>query len=92
MTLDWQRTQESGAEALPPARLWLAINTGYADGGSTVVNGLPLSTLQGNTRSGLALTIPLGRQHGLMLSYSTGLTTRIGADFNSVLIGYRYMW
>ena len=72
--------------------LWLAINTGYADGGSTVVNGLPLSTLQGNTRSGLALTIPFGRQHGLMISYSTGLTTRIGADFNSVLIGYRYMW
>ena len=23
LTLNWQRTQESGAEALPPARLWL---------------------------------------------------------------------
>jgi hypothetical protein len=72
--------------------LWLGINTGYADGGSTVVNGQPLSTLQTNTRSGLALSIPLGRQHGLMFSYSTGLTTRIGADFNTVLVGYRYMW
>ena len=72
--------------------LWLAINFGYADGGSTVVNSQPLSTLQTNTRSGLALSIPLGRQHGLMFSYSTGLTTRIGADFDSVIVGYRYMW
>jgi len=72
--------------------LWLGIALGYADGGSTVVDGNPLSTLQENTRTGFTLSIPLGRQHGLAFSYSTGLTTRIGAEFDSLLIAYRYMW
>ncbi len=72
--------------------LWLAVAFGYADGGSTVVDGNPLSDLQENTRTGVTLSIPLGRQHGLAFSYTTGLTTRIGAEFDSLLIAYRYMW
>jgi len=72
--------------------LWLAFALGYADGGNTAVNGTPLSTLQENSRTGLTLSIPLGRQHGLAFSYTTGLTTRIGAEFDSLLIAYRYMW
>jgi len=72
--------------------LWLAVAFGYADGGSTVVDGNPLSDLQENTRTGITLSVPLGRQHGLAFSYATGLTTRIGAEFDSLLIAYRYMW
>lgn len=71
---------------------WLAVSGGFADGGRTTVDEEIRQDLQNNTRSGVVLAYPLGRRQGLVFSWSTGLATRIGADFDSYAVGYQVMW
>ena len=72
--------------------LWFGLNAGFADGGATTINGKPGTEIDGNSRYGLSLGIPLGRRHGVKFAYSTGITTRIGSDFDNYTIAYQYMW
>jgi hypothetical protein len=72
--------------------LWLAVSGGYADGGETTVDEEIRNDLQNNTRSGVALAYPLSRRQGLLFTWSTGLATRIGADFDSYAVAYQVMW
>jgi hypothetical protein len=72
--------------------LWVGVDAGAADGGETFVDGQSTGTIDKNTRYGVTLSVPIDRRQGLKLSVSTGLTTRIGADFTSYGVGYQYMW
>ena len=71
---------------------WLSFNLGYADGGTTSVDGMVQNTLQRNTRAGVTVQYPLSRSQGLRVAFARGVTTRIGADFDSLLIAYQIMW
>ncbi len=71
---------------------WIAVDAGFLDGGTTRINGVVRNTLQRNSRAGLTLVYPLGRQHGVSVAYSRGVTTRIGADFRTFAVAYQYMW
>ena len=71
---------------------WLSFNFGYADGGTTTVDGVVRNTLQRNTRAGFTVQYPLSRRQGLRVAFSRGVSTRVGADFDSLLIGYQFMW
>jgi len=71
---------------------WLAFDAGYANGGTTTVDGTLLNTLQNNSRTGVTLQIPFGRRQGLRIAFNRGLATRIGADFDSFVMGYQFMW
>jgi hypothetical protein len=71
---------------------WLSVNFGYADGGTTTVDGVVRNTLQRNTRAGLTLQYPLSRRQGLRVAFSRGVTTRVGGDFDSLSVGYQIMW
>jgi hypothetical protein len=71
---------------------WASLNMGYANGGTTTVDGVVANTLQNNLRAGVSLQYPFARRHGLRIAFNRGVTTRIGADFDSLVIGYQLMW
>jgi hypothetical protein len=84
-------TQAHVSYTLRP-RLWVAVDGLYTWGGRTSVDGIKRDDLQKNSRVGAALSLPLARRQSLKLSFSSGLTTRIGGDFDTVGIAYQHAW
>jgi hypothetical protein len=72
--------------------LWAAISVGRSDGGETILNGLEKNNLQRNSRFGAALVIPLSIHQSLKLVFTSVVTTRHGADFNTLGLAYQYRW
>jgi hypothetical protein len=72
--------------------LFLGVDVGYGNGGDTIVDGVPKNSPQKNTRLGAVLALPLARRHALKLVYVTGLSTRLGADFDTFQLSYQYRW
>jgi len=72
--------------------LWVALGTGLANGGRTILNDEPRDTLQQNTRLGLVFAYPLSAQQGLRLSFGASLTTTNGSDFRAFGIAYQHAW
>jgi hypothetical protein len=72
--------------------LWASFSYGVANGGETEIDGVPRNNLQRNNRVGVALSLPLARTSSLKFAYTSGLTTRLGADFDSITVGYQYSW
>jgi hypothetical protein len=75
--------------AIRGAGLWAAVSGGYAWGGRSTVNGVANDPLS-NARTSAMLRLPLGPGHGLKLVYINGLTTSIGADFDTFQVAYQY--
>ena len=73
-------------------RLWLAGNATVYTGGRTTVDGVEKADLQRNSRLGLTLAVPVKRRSALKASWSRGLTTRIGGDFQTLALGYQILW
>lgn len=73
-------------------RLWLAADATFYTGGRTTVNGAAKADLQRNSRLGAALALPVGRRSALKVSWATGFTTRIGADFDSIGVAFQTVW
>jgi Putative MetA-pathway of phenol degradation len=72
--------------------VWLSLNYGIANGGETRIDGSAAATLQRNSRLGATFSFPVARANSLKLVWTSGLTTRIGADFDSVGVVYQYTW
>jgi len=72
--------------------VWLALNFGVANGGETRVDGASAATLQRNSRVGATLSLPVARANSLKVVWTSGLTTRVGADFDSLSLVYQYTW
>ena len=72
--------------------LWLALDFGFLDGGTTTIDGIVRNTLQRNSRTGLTFVYPLARKHGLSFAFTSGVTTSTGADYDTFAVGYQYMW
>lgn len=64
----------------------------YLRGGQTTVDGTDRRDLQSKSRLGIALSLPFGRRHNILLKASTGVTTRIGADFDNYGMIYTLMF
>lgn len=73
-------------------RLWLAGDATFYTGGRTTVNGVRKADLQRNSRVGLTLALPVGRRSALKVSWATGFTTRVGADFDSLGVAFQTVW
>jgi hypothetical protein len=56
------------------------------------VNGVKGDNAQTNTRVGATFAIPVQKAWAVKASYSTGIATRFGADFDRVIIGLQYRW
>jgi hypothetical protein len=71
---------------------WWALGVAYGEGGSTRVNGDVRATRQRNWRFGAFLAYALTRHQGLSVSILSGVTQRVGSDFDSIAVGYQYSW
>lgn len=71
---------------------WVSANAGLGAGGRVSVGGAASSDRQQNTRFGATLAYPLNRRSSLKLAWVTGVSTRLGADFDSVILLYQYRW
>ena len=71
---------------------WLAVSFGAGGLGKTILNGEEQDDVQQNTRYGVALAYRVGKYHSLKIAYTSGLSTRYGADFNTILVAYQFMW
>ena len=73
-------------------RLWAAFDATWYSGGTTSVDGVSKANLQRNSRIGLTMSLPLASRQSLKVAYSTGATTRLGADFDTISVGWQMMW
>jgi len=72
--------------------LWLAFSYGLANGGKTRVDGAVTNELQRNDRLGATLVAPVHKSFAIRVVYTSGLSTRSGADFDSIAFGGQYTW
>jgi hypothetical protein len=72
--------------------IWGAVSYGRATGGRTRVAGVETNSLQTNDRLGTTWLIPITRWVAMRVVYTSGLSTRFGADFDSLAIGAQYTW
>jgi hypothetical protein len=71
---------------------WLAVDGGWGSGARANVNGVKADTDQQNARFGATAAYPLTRRASLKLSWISGASTRLGADFDSLVLLYQYRW
>ena len=73
-------------------RLWLAVDGTWYSEGTTSIDGVEKADLQRNSRLGVTASLPIARQQSLKITGSTGATTRIGADFQTVGVAWQLSW
>jgi hypothetical protein len=73
-------------------RLWIAFDSTWYSGGTTIVDGVEKADLQRSSRVGVTTSMPLGRRHSLKFSASSGATTRVGADFTTFAAAWQVSW
>jgi hypothetical protein len=72
--------------------LWMAVDATYFTGGQTTLDGTRKRDLQSNARYGLTVSYPLTADMSIKLAWSTGLTTRVGGDFDTYGAFLQYRW
>ena len=72
--------------------IWASLDANYYTGGKTTVGSVKNADLQRNSRFGVTVVVPLRRQHAVRGSFSTGVVTESGGDFNIVSVSYLYVW
>jgi hypothetical protein len=72
--------------------LWLSLDYTYYTGGDTTIDGQPKDDRQDNSRAGLTLALPVTRQQSLKLSWSRGVSVRIGQNFDALGVSWTYAW
>jgi hypothetical protein len=72
--------------------VWLSVDANYYSGGKTRVGGQVNSDLQRNSRAGVTAVFPIKGGHALRASYSTGIVTESGGDFDNYSLSYIYAW
>jgi hypothetical protein len=73
-------------------RMWAALDFTYYEGGSTTVNGQDKHDRQDNTRAGLTLAVPVTLNQSLKLTWSRGVTTRVGSEFEILGLAWQWFW
>ena len=73
-------------------RYWVAINGTWYSGGRSSINGVDKEDLLSNTRLGATLAIPVGARQSIKIAYSTGATTRTGADFQTITAAWQMLF
>ena len=71
---------------------WFGLNTNFYTGGRTIVNGIPGTIRQNNSRIGGTVAVPVGKGQVLKFAVSRGVITSRGGDFNSFGVSYSYAW
>lgn len=73
-------------------RMWASLDFTYYVGGSTTVDGQKNNDRLDNTRGGLTFAIPLSLNQSVKLTWSRGVTTRIGTSFDTISVAWQWAW
>jgi hypothetical protein len=73
-------------------RLWAAFNATWYGGGAVRLNGGLPSERQSNSRLGATVSFPLAKQQSLKVSYSSGVSARVGSNFRTLAVRWQYVW
>jgi len=73
-------------------RLWAAFDATWYGGGAVRLNDGPPSERQSNTRLGATVSLPLAKQQSLKVSYSSGVSARVGSNFRTLSVSWQYVW
>lgn len=71
---------------------WASLDANYYSGGETRIGDDVRQDLQRNSRAGLTLLFPLRGRHAVRGSFSTGLATHSGGEFDIYSLSYLYAW
>jgi len=71
---------------------WLAISLGQSGLGETKLNGVPQDNRQNTWKFGIVFALPLKNNQALKFAFTNGLTASYGADFNTLVVAYQFMW
>jgi len=71
---------------------WASLDANFYVGGRTSVDGIEGADLQRNSRFGATLVWPFKRGQAIRASYSTGIVTETGGNFDSVSLSYVFLW
>ena len=72
--------------------IWLAASVGRSGMGETLINGIEKNDKQKNSRFGAAFAYRISKNHALKIAYTSGISTRYGANFNTIMLAYQFMW
>ena len=70
--------------------LWASLDANYYIGGETTIDGTDRSDFQRNSRIGFSFAYPFKGAHAIKLTYSNGLETESGGDYDSFGLTYVY--
>lgn len=73
-------------------RLWAAFDATWYGGGAVRLNGGPSSERQSNSRLGATLSLPIAKQQSVKVSYSSGVSARVGSNFRTLAVSWQYVW
>jgi len=71
---------------------WASVDANFYTGGKTRIGDEIQEDLQRNSRAGFTVVFPFRGRHAVRGSYSTGVTTRSGGDFQMLSFSYLYAW
>lgn len=71
---------------------WASLDANYYLGGKTSIDGVERADLQRNSRAGVTLVFPIAGKHAIRGSFSTGIATESGGDFDMLTLSYIYAW
>jgi hypothetical protein len=73
-------------------RAWIAGDATFYSGGRTTIDGRANDDSQRNSRSGLTLAVPIGKSNSFKVSWASGVTTRVGGDFQILAVAWQVRW
>ena len=73
-------------------RMWVSGNATFYRGGSTVITEQANEDRQENARVGATFSLPLNQRQSLKFAWAKGVTTRIGGNLNTFVVGWQYAW
>jgi len=75
-----------------PRGIWAALSFGQSYGGEVSINEAAKENTQENNRFGATLSVPVSSDFSFKFAYTTGITTRYGADFSTTIAALQYRW
>lgn len=72
--------------------IWVALSAGANGRGETILNGEPKNDQGKGARYGGFFAYRLSRHSALKAAVTSGLSTRYGSDFTTVLLAYQFIW
>ncbi|GMR22246.1 MAG: hypothetical protein BMS9Abin37_0581 [Acidobacteriota bacterium] len=71
---------------------WASADLNYFAGGRSSVGGTLQADLQRNSRVGATVVVPFRGRYAIKASYSTGVVTESGEDYETFLLSYQVLF